>query len=118
MEAWVLLQFVFSGLTAGAIYALVALGFCVVEKSLCIVNFAQGDFLTLAGFLAGTLLKGPGAPLAPCGPSGRPRSGPLRLSPGKGGPSAGPHPGPPRPHFYHHRGLHLSARSRWPISLP
>ena len=57
MEAWLLLQFVFSGLTSGAIYALIALGFCVVEKSLRIVNFAQGDFLTLAGFLTCTLLE-------------------------------------------------------------
>lgn len=55
-ESSLFLQFLFSGLTAGAIYALVALGFCVVENSLRIVNFAQGDFLTLGGFFMTTFL--------------------------------------------------------------
>ena len=55
-EGSVFLQFLFSGLTAGAIYALVALGFCVVENSLRIVNFTQGDFLTLGGFFMTSFL--------------------------------------------------------------
>ena len=61
-ETGLFLQFIFSGLTAGAIYALVALGFCVVENSLRIVNFAQGDFLTLGGFFMSTLLTSLGLP--------------------------------------------------------
>jgi len=61
-ETVLILQFVFSGLTAGAIYALVALGFCVVENSMRIVNFAQGDFLTLGGFFMSTFLISLGCP--------------------------------------------------------
>jgi branched-chain amino acid transport system permease protein len=44
-----LAQFVFSGLTAGAIYALVALGFGIVHNTMGIVNFTQVDFVTLGG---------------------------------------------------------------------
>ncbi|PLX82330.1 MAG: branched-chain amino acid ABC transporter permease [Desulfuromonas sp.] len=46
-----LLQFVFSGLTSGAIYALIALGFCVVHNTMGIVNFVQVDFVSLGGML-------------------------------------------------------------------
>jgi branched-chain amino acid transport system permease protein len=44
-----LAQYVVSGLTTGAIYALVALGFCLIYNATRIVNFAQGDFLSLGG---------------------------------------------------------------------
>lgn len=44
-----LLQFTFSGVTSGAIYALIALGFCVVHNTMGIVNFTQVDFVTLGG---------------------------------------------------------------------
>ena len=44
-----LLQFVFSGLTVGAIYALVALGFTLVYNASDIINFAQGEFVMLGG---------------------------------------------------------------------
>jgi len=46
-----LLQFVFSGLTVGAIYALVALGFTLIYKSSDIINFAQGEFVMLGGMI-------------------------------------------------------------------
>ena len=46
-----LLQFIFAGLTGGAIYALIALGFCVVHNTMGIVNFAQVDFVSLGGML-------------------------------------------------------------------
>jgi len=46
-----LLQFIFSGLTTGAIYALIALGFCVVHNTMGIVNFVQVDFVSLGGML-------------------------------------------------------------------
>ena len=60
-----LAQFFISGVTTGAIYALIALGFCIVENSMRIVNFAQGDFLTLGGMLMFTLLYGLHLPLLP-----------------------------------------------------
>jgi branched-chain amino acid transport system permease protein len=60
-----LLQFVFSGLTVGAIYALVALGFTLIYNASDIINFAQGEFVMLGGmttvFLA---LAGVPLPLA------------------------------------------------------
>ena len=60
------LQFVFSGLTAGAIYALIALGFGVVHQTMGIVNFTQVDFVSLGGMLAYTALVTAGLP----GPAG------------------------------------------------
>jgi branched-chain amino acid transport system permease protein len=44
-----LLQFVLSGLTVGAIYALVALGFTLIYNASDIINFAQGEFVMLGG---------------------------------------------------------------------
>src|ERR1700686_3866452 len=44
-----LLQFAFSGLTVGAIYALVALGFTLMYNASDIINFAQGEFVMLGG---------------------------------------------------------------------
>ena len=46
-----LLQFIFAGLTNGAIYALIALGFGVVHNTMGIVNFVQVDFVSLGGML-------------------------------------------------------------------
>lgn len=45
------LQFAFSGLTVGAIYALVALGFTLVFNASDVVNFAQGEFVMLGGMV-------------------------------------------------------------------
>jgi len=58
-----LAQFVISGLTTGSIYALIALGFCIVHNATGIVNFTQVDFVTLGGLLMYTLLLGLGLPL-------------------------------------------------------
>jgi branched-chain amino acid transport system permease protein len=44
-----LLQFAFSGLTVGAVYALVALGFTLIYNSSGVINFAQGEFVMLGG---------------------------------------------------------------------
>jgi branched-chain amino acid transport system permease protein len=44
-----------SGVTTGALYALVALGFVVVNKATGVINFAQGEFFMFAGFVAWTL---------------------------------------------------------------
>jgi len=43
------LQFAFSGLTVGAVYALVALGFTLIYNASGVVNFAQGEFVMLGG---------------------------------------------------------------------
>jgi branched-chain amino acid transport system permease protein len=43
------LQFFFSGLTVGAIYALVALGFTLIYNASDVINFAQGEFVMLGG---------------------------------------------------------------------
>ena len=60
-----LLQYTFSGLTNGAIYALIALGFCVVNNTMGIVNFVQVDFVTLGGMLMFSCLFGAGLPMVP-----------------------------------------------------
>ena len=39
----------FSGLTVGAVYALVALGFTLIYVASDVVNFAQGEFVMLGG---------------------------------------------------------------------
>ena len=45
------LQFLFSGLTVGAVYALVALGFTLIYNASDVVNFAQGEFVMLGGMV-------------------------------------------------------------------
>ena len=47
-----LLQFVFSGLTVGATYALAGLGFTLIYNASNVINFAQGEFIMLGGMLA------------------------------------------------------------------
>src|SRR5215216_1396069 len=46
-----LLQFLFSGLTVGAIYALIALGFTLIYNASDVINFAQGEFVMLGGMV-------------------------------------------------------------------
>lgn len=45
------LQILFSGLTVGSIYALVAIGFSLIYNSSGVINFAQGEFVMLGGML-------------------------------------------------------------------
>ncbi|OWJ79606.1 branched-chain amino acid ABC transporter permease [Haematobacter genomosp. 1] len=45
------LQFIFSGVTVGAVYALVALGFTIIYNASDVVNFAQGEFVMLGGMI-------------------------------------------------------------------
>ena len=53
------LQYIISGLTIGAIYAMVAIGYNIIYSVTEIINFAQGEFVMLGGlfaaFFAGTL---------------------------------------------------------------
>ena len=46
------LQFLFSGITVGATYALAALGFTLIYNASHVINFAQGEFIMLGGMLA------------------------------------------------------------------
>ena len=50
-----LLQYFFSGLTYGSIYAIVAIGFNIIYNSTGIINFAQGEFVMLGGMLTWAL---------------------------------------------------------------
>jgi len=51
-------QLLFSGITVGAIYALVALGFVTISRASQIINFAQGEFVMLGGVLTFFFLHG------------------------------------------------------------
>jgi branched-chain amino acid transport system permease protein len=46
-----ILQYVLSGLSTGAIYALIGIGFAIIYNSTGIINFAQGEFVMLGGML-------------------------------------------------------------------
>ena len=48
------LQYIFSGLTIGSIYAIVAIGFNIIYNTTGIINFAQGEFVMLGGMIACT----------------------------------------------------------------
>ncbi|WP_326543508.1 branched-chain amino acid ABC transporter permease [Pseudorhodoferax sp.] len=50
------MQFVFSGLSTGAIYALAALGFSLIYNASGVINFAQGDFLMLGAMITAAML--------------------------------------------------------------
>jgi branched-chain amino acid transport system permease protein len=45
------MQFLFSGVTVGATYALAALGFTLIYNASNVINFAQGEFIMLGGML-------------------------------------------------------------------
>jgi len=57
-----LAQFLFGGLTAGAVYALVALGFAIIFNASHVINFAQGEFVMIGGMATVSFL-GAGLPL-------------------------------------------------------
>ncbi|HSR10298.1 MAG TPA: branched-chain amino acid ABC transporter permease, partial [Thermodesulfobacteriota bacterium] len=57
-----LIQYLFTGLTLGSIYALVALGFTMIYSATGIINLAQGEFVMMGGLImvfAGGMLKIP-----------------------------------------------------------
>ncbi|MGA1861498.1 branched-chain amino acid ABC transporter permease [Deferribacter thermophilus] len=51
------MQFLYSGLTTGSIYVLVAIGFNIIYNTTGIVNFAQGEFVMIGGMLIYTTLS-------------------------------------------------------------
>jgi len=46
-----LLQYILSGLSTGAIYSLIGIGFAIIYNSTGIINFAQGEFVMLGGMM-------------------------------------------------------------------
>ena len=47
-----LAQYILSGISTGAIYAMIGLGFAIIYNSTSIINFAQGEFVMLGGMLS------------------------------------------------------------------
>ena len=58
-----LLQYIFSGVTNGAIYAVIAVGFSMLYSSTELINFAHGEFVMLGAMALVTLWGGLGLPL-------------------------------------------------------
>ncbi len=56
------LQFLLTGLTLGATYALVGLGFSIIFNASHVINFAQGEFIMIGGMATVFLVKA-GVPL-------------------------------------------------------
>ncbi|MBI3453413.1 MAG: branched-chain amino acid ABC transporter permease [Rhodospirillales bacterium] len=52
------LQFLFSGIGNGAIYALVGLGFAIIYNASHVINFAQGEFVMIGGMATVSLIAG------------------------------------------------------------
>jgi branched-chain amino acid transport system permease protein len=61
------LQYLFSGITKGSIYAVVAVGFSLIYSATGILNFAQGEFVMLGGMVAVTLAHFVPLPVAVAG---------------------------------------------------
>lgn len=59
-----IVPFLLSGISVGAIYAIVALGFVLVFKATGVLNFAHGSFLMLSGYLGLTFLTRMDLPFA------------------------------------------------------
>ncbi|HEU5322168.1 MAG TPA: branched-chain amino acid ABC transporter permease, partial [Methylomirabilota bacterium] len=67
MSEWLDLQFfallMSNGVLIGLMYSLIALGFVLVYKATDAINFAQGEFVMIAGFVVVAALHVYGAPL-------------------------------------------------------
>jgi branched-chain amino acid transport system permease protein len=57
MTVELFIQYLFAGITYGAIYAVVAIGFNIIYNTTGIINFAQGEFVMLGGMISISLLK-------------------------------------------------------------
>jgi branched-chain amino acid transport system permease protein len=57
-----LLQLTLTGMTNGAILALIALGFVLIYKASDVINFAQGDFMVVGAFISFGLIVEVGLP--------------------------------------------------------
>lgn len=61
------IQYVFAGISYGAIYAIVAIGFNIIYNTTGIINFAQGEFVMLGGMISISLLEYTSLPFAIAG---------------------------------------------------
>ncbi len=59
------LQLIVTGLVIGSVYALVAMGFALIYKSTSIINFAQGEFVLLGGYICWWFYTSLGVPVVP-----------------------------------------------------
>ncbi len=57
------LQLIVTGLVIGSAYALVAMGFSLIYKSTSIINFAQGEFVLVGGYVCWWLYSGLHVPI-------------------------------------------------------
>jgi len=57
------LQFFVSGVTNGSIYALIALGYCLVQNATGLVNFAQGEMVMVGAMVMLSLYQGMHLPM-------------------------------------------------------
>ena len=60
-----LFQYILSGLSNGAIYALIGFGFAIIHNATGIINFAQGEFVMLGGMFTIFFLTFFNLPLVP-----------------------------------------------------
>ncbi|MGA1865221.1 MAG: branched-chain amino acid ABC transporter permease [bacterium] len=60
-----ILQYCFTGLTIGSIFAMVGLGFNIIYNATDIINFAQGEFVMIGGMIMISLTKGLRIPMIP-----------------------------------------------------
>lgn len=57
------LQLSITGLSLGVVYGLIAMGMVLIFRSVGVMNFAQGDFLMLGGYVCYTLNQSAGMPI-------------------------------------------------------
>ena len=62
MDFTTVAQLIVSGLTIGCVYSLVGLGFALTLRATDLINFAQGELVTLGAFVGLTLLGWLGLP--------------------------------------------------------
>ena len=58
-----LVQLIVTGLVIGAVYAMVAMGFALIYKATSIINFAQGEFVLIGGYVCLWLYTTEGVPI-------------------------------------------------------
>ena len=73
-----------NGVLIGLMYSLIALGFVLVYKATDAINFAQGEFVMIAGFVVALAARALGAPLWLAVARRAGRHDRLRLRPGAG----------------------------------
>ena len=73
------MQFLFAGITVGATYALVGVGFSIIYNASQVINFAQGEFVMLGGMTTWFLFERAGIPVALAIPLASPPSPPGRM---------------------------------------